>query len=122
MRISDWSSDVCSSDLRMRGVHQMFVEEDAALPERHSLFGIEEWVVEQDSREDRAQRQQPERHEHRPRAFVRVIAGGAVIGRAVPIVHRMLDMLARGPARLAVKGQEDEVGRAPCRESGCGYV
>src|SRR3546814_5155069 len=74
---------------------------------RSSLFGIEEWVVEQDSREDRAQRQQPERHEHRPRAFVRVIAGGAVIGRAVPIVHRMLDMLARGPARLAVKGQED---------------
>src|SRR3546814_17183317 len=43
-------------------------------------------------------------------------SGGAVIGRAVPIVHRMLDMLARGPARLAVKGQEDEAPRIETRQ------
>src|SRR3546814_5930573 len=41
MRISDWSSDVCSSDLRAFGGQRLFARPDHALPEiTHVYIGI----------------------------------------------------------------------------------
>src|SRR3546814_4042226 len=115
----------------MRGVHQMLVERETALPERHALFGVDELVVERDAREHRADRQYDQRDQHRKRAFVRVIARGAVAMRvggvrvgmivmvviALIAVQRVLDNPALFPPRLAVKGQEYEATRiAYCEE------
>src|SRR3546814_18802105 len=104
----------------------MFVEEDAALPERRTFFGIDERVVEKEARQYRTERQHAERDQHRDRAFVRAIARRAfmrvgcvcemdivarmLIGRMIVMiaVHGMLDMLARGPARPTEEGQADE--------------
>ena len=100
----------------------------ATLPLQNSrrLLGADEDAVEELPGEDRAQRQQAERHQHRPRAFVRMIAAGARRRRARrascalswPMLcvrdrrgspwTRVLDMLGRGPARLAEEGQEDQ--------------
>src|SRR3546814_19294172 len=74
----------------MRGVHQMLVERETALPERHALFGVDELVVERDAREHRTDRQDDERDQHRTRAFVRVIARGAVAVRIAVARVRML--------------------------------
>src|SRR3546814_12294137 len=67
MRISDWSSDVCSSDL----------------------------------------------------VRVRMIVARMFIGGIFMLaMHRVLDMLALFPARLAIEGQEDEAPRIEAGEEG----
>ncbi len=72
-----------------------------------NAFLLDEGMVEREAREHRAYRQQAERHQHRQRAFVRVIAAGAIVAVRVMavvvvrvmvvmpmrIVHRVLDML-----------------------------
>ena len=68
-----------------------------------------------------AERQHEQRRKHDQRTFVRVIARGAVamsvvvirvrvviVTMAMIVMHRMLDMFALRPPRLAVEGQEDE--------------
>ena len=89
------------------------------------MLGLDEGAVEQLARGNRAQRQQRQRDQDRPRAFVRMIARGAfldlhvMVGRAVMVggdfarvlMHMMdgvLDMLAARPAGLAEEGQEDQ--------------
>src|SRR3546814_16314984 len=110
----------------------MLVEREAAVPERQALFGVDELVVERDAREHRADRQYDQRDQHRRVLFRSVIARGAVAMRVVGVrvgmivmaviamiaVHRVLDMLALFPARLAVKGQEDEAPRIEAGEEG----
>ncbi len=109
----------------------MLVEGDAAAPKSLARFGGDEDAVESHARQHRADRQQCQRRQHRPRALVRMIAAGAgmhrmrvmgvgivagVFGRrivvmravAVGVVDRMLDMLGGGPARLAPEGQEHQ--------------
>src|SRR3546814_18507111 len=102
--------------------------------------------------EDRAEREEGKRYQHRPRALVRMIATGAgrdvarariadvrlLAGRLIVrvivrvAVEGVLDMLRRGPARLAEEGEEDEppadeagehgqIGRASGRERGGQY-
>ena len=99
----------------------MFVERQAALPESRALFRVDELVVEEHPRKHRAERQHAQRDQHVDRAFVRMIARRAIAVRvlvrrmgvivmavAMIVVHRMLDMLALLPPRLAIEGQEDE--------------
>src|SRR3546814_10277491 len=103
----------------------MGVERDRAVPE--TALRIDEAGVEQIAREYRPQAQHAERDQHRPRAFMRMIAGGprrwqmrgnvvvSTVGGAFGlrilglVMHGMLDMLGRRPTRLAKEG---ELGRA----------
>src|SRR3546814_19000231 len=96
----------------------MFVEEDAALPERRTFFGIDERVVEKEARQYRTERQHAERDQHRDRAFGRAIARRAFMRvgcvcematvariltvRLVALLagHGMQAWRARGTARL----------------------
>ena len=47
------------------------------LTEMGAFLDVDEDVVEEDAGEHRAERQQAQRHQHRPRAFVRMKAAGA---------------------------------------------
>src|SRR3546814_15148375 len=86
--------------------------------------------------EDRAEREEGKRYQHRPRALVRMIATGAgrdvarariadvrlLAGRLIVrvivrvAVEGALDMLRRGPERLAAAGEEDEPPAVYARE------
>src|SRR3546814_18899656 len=99
MRISDWSSDVCSSDLEPsvddRGAqigHQRFVEPDIMLG-----------------------------HQHRAQDLAR--ADEVVeIGAAPPATHRAGACRIERALILAEARVADEIGRASCRERVCQYV
>src|SRR3546814_19748878 len=45
MRISDWSSDVCSSDLRARQAEQRLIDALAASPDPFAVFDADERLV-----------------------------------------------------------------------------
>src|SRR3546814_8594918 len=48
MRISDWSSDVCSSDLELQIIHPDYVllpEEAGDVPEREPVYGLSEGLT-----------------------------------------------------------------------------
>src|SRR3546814_8244458 len=97
MRISDWSSDVCSSDLLVHRVHQMLRMIERALPECFARVGRDEVILERIARRHRAHREQDQRDQDRQRAFVRPIATRSrhilVAVRAIAvmlIVQRML--------------------------------
>jgi hypothetical protein len=92
-------------------VDQVLAEGDAALPEVPGALA-DERMMENVAREHRAQREHAERHQHRQRAFVRVIAGSAVVMLGVAmiamtvvvIMDSVLDML-----RLAQRGLPKKV-------------
>src|SRR5688500_3738859 len=108
----------------------MLVKRDAAVPEVRALFRPDEDAVEQLAGEDRADRQQTDRHQYRPRAFMRMISAGSgrrhaavmgavtvlMIGRVVVAMERVLDVFGRGPARLPKEGQEDQPPRIETRQ------
>jgi hypothetical protein len=113
----------------------MRVEEHAAAPEFDALMRIYEGPVEGEAGEDRADREHAERHQHRPGAFVRLIAAGAfgdgrgarlvragvvarmlvfgmriglmlVLAPVMRVVKRVLDMPGSGPARRSEEGEK----------------
>src|SRR3546814_5788855 len=49
MRISDWSSDVCSSDLSGRGLKPTAMGELAMLKARHMLQELDHWASEMEA-------------------------------------------------------------------------
>ena len=61
----------------MHGVHEMFTEGDAAAPEAGALFGPDELFVPQPARTKRPGAEHEQGQQHRPGAFVRMIAPGA---------------------------------------------
>src|SRR3954447_17503829 len=107
------------------GLSKLLAECDRAAPELGPSLGIYEDRMEQLAGEGSADREQANRNEDGERAFVRMIAAAAggdvvravravamfVVGRVMVAVERVLDMLRRGPARLAEEGQEDQAPR-----------
>src|SRR3546814_5867244 len=93
MRISDWSSDVCSSDLRARRRAQ-----DGVASGRSETFGDVETDDARVEREDIG-------------AQARVVAVGEAVGDR-RVVEEILD----------VKLHREQIGRASCRERVCQYV
>src|SRR3546814_5163175 len=98
MRISDWSSDVCSSDLDNRCLMAISCRrvssEVMSIPLRWIL---EEWVIGEDRR---------------------------VVERSETVVFHRWPLQAAW-LQLRVAGAEphqDKIGRASCRERGCQYV
>src|SRR3546814_2021176 len=97
MRISDWSSDVCSSDLAQRAMRVIRgrARRDAVDPERVGMMGFS--------------------------------AGGHVCAdlatRFARVVYDPVDASDRLSARPFVAAPiYPEIGRASCRERGCQYV
>src|SRR3546814_12848626 len=107
MRISDWSSDVCSSDL---GVSILYIshklEEIRALCDRATIPRGGRVVAECD-----------------PRAETARSLAQMMIGTELKTVVRR-DAGTTGTVRLAVDGLSvaAEIGRASCRERVCQYV
>src|SRR3546814_2305408 len=96
MRISDWSSDVCSSDLRSADPEVIApANSDALLPE---------------DVQPQQRRQRSDRRDLRPE----------VAADDIGIDHRL--MRRAGDPRRIDRQRADEIGRASCRERGCQYV
>src|SRR3546814_17426877 len=106
MRISDWSSDVCSSDLVLEVLHEDGGDIEAGeIVDLGEGAGVAERVVDRD-RPGRQLLQQLLRPARRQRVADRLEEGVAALG------------VAEG---LDVEGHE-EIGRASCRERVCQYV
>ena len=88
-------------------VREMLAEGDAAAPEMLAPLSPDEIFMEHESGRNRADRQQGERHQHRPRAIVRVIAARAR-GRRVALV-RFVDQFRLLHAFLYHKWYFDEL-------------
>src|SRR3546814_14963607 len=96
MRISDWSSDVCSSDLRILG-----------------RFGVQ-WV----DFPAGASRQEIDAAFGRAKALGRI--GCVYLESPANPTNQLVDIAAVAEARDAF--HPDQIGRASCRERGCPYV
>src|SRR3546814_5683611 len=98
MRISDWSSDVCSSDLAAMAKGALTTENHRRAVEalRHEFTGLAEAM--------------------RAAVNVETVAG--------PSIENMVDQIAdRAEDALdATRKNADEIGRASCRERVCQYV
>src|SRR3546814_8749564 len=106
MRISDWSSDVCSSDLAA-------VDPDATVARLHAE------TAETTGRE-RAVRIRGAGGEVAIGAAERaVVPAGAVAAGAFAQVGRLGKVLRTGFQRVAVVVADEKIGRASCRERGC---
>src|SRR3546814_2279310 len=98
MRISDWSSDVCSSDLLGAQVDEKF----HALRQRIEL----------------REKSHAGRHQGGPQAALGAAARIDVAGLA----QRRGGLVDRLPVEVVVFGQQLEIGRASCRERVWQYV
>src|SRR3546814_1594850 len=92
MRISDWSSDVCSSDLLEEGMAA-----DDAIVAHHAAI-----------------------HDGRSDADQAIVADRAAVDRAVMGDRAMGADI--GAALAADMQHREKIGRASCRERGCQYV
>src|SRR3546814_20737737 len=99
MRISDWSSDVCSSDLTVRWVAARGQGEDVGIVGR-TMYGIFLDVT--------GRKQAEEGHD--------LLAG--------EMSHRVKHLLAIASGLTAISSRpaDSELGRAYCRERVCQYV
>src|SRR3546814_18887561 len=93
MRISDWSSDVCSSDLRL----------GAALQDRDTTALLRRW-------------------RRGVRGLLRNFLRGERQHRSNRLQESDPVDQRRCRSRQPRKRQRDEIGRASCRERGCQYV
>src|SRR3546814_9274118 len=97
MRISDWSSDVCSSDLNMRGGAQT----------RRNEAEAHEW--------------RPERAAQYSRADQVADAARRSGFRMLAQEREQIDRARKRPAQM-IDGADHEIGRASWRERVCKYV
>src|SRR3546814_9255569 len=110
MRISDWSSDVCSSDLARQG---FFVSQNGiAINSHHPRFGDEgEAMFDDDGQPARLVR-------HIQRVLGQLTVGieesDAFI--AALLAHKLIESID-----ISLRF-DDEIGRASCRERVCQYV
>src|SRR3546814_10946735 len=114
MRISDWSSDVCSSDLQLGGTIRPFIGVDQVV---QAFFGNEARDGEQE-----ISVRDPQPLEYQRGIGIAGQVGGAVgdIGDAVRALRKALPQL-RGE-RGGDGDDPVEIGRAPWRERVCQYV
>src|SRR3546814_15153818 len=109
MRISDWSSDVCSSDLQQAGAAKL--ERQARL--RDEVFG------------DQTDRRQIGRTEHGDAGQHEIEIGGGILARADAGDEAVLLLEIVG-GFFGIEDDRDveeaEIGRASCRERVCQYV
>src|SRR3546814_19386488 len=110
MRISDWSSDVCSSDLRAQIRRVPVLHRDLAAGEVHVLRCTTERIA-------------------RGVAFVAVTQTLHQVGTTVPLrrlgrirLELAFPELPRAPCLQAVAHAVREIGSASCRERVCQYV
>src|SRR3546814_18489216 len=124
MRISDWSSDVCSSDLRItkERARRRHVDDRAAVAlvhQRNGVLAAEENALAHD-RVDPAELLKAAFLDigHRDHACIfdeDVEAAAALLDLAQNVAHRLF--------RFVVELQRDRVnGHTPCRVRGCTYV
>src|SRR3546814_5867123 len=97
MRISDWSSDVCSSDLRGNRPAVCKLLEHAR---QHRLDRVEDVIL---------------RHEAHLEVELIEFAGRAV-GARILVAKAGRDL------EIAVEARDHQIGRASCRERVCQYV
>src|SRR3546814_20530496 len=105
MRISDWSSDVCSSDLNAKA---LVVAADAAAP-----FGVENQVGRAVEAPAIAE---PDR------TFIGETAAGVGIARLNADEGPFVDRLIVADHRIVLIGIVGQIGRAECRERVCQLV
>src|SRR3546814_20340082 len=119
MRISDWSSDVCSSDLAVERVALDDRNLETKLVERDIHQGIFRCVLTRETDHDRS------RHPavRNPPAE---LGSSCVMRVEVPLggVHRQMsqDYCLVFTDRLAARMTHLQIGRASCRERVCQYV
>ena len=111
----------------MHGVHEVCAESEAAAPEAGPFFGTNEALMPHPASQQRASAEHEQRDQHGDRAFVRVIASGAIImgvimrmvivmAMTMIAVRGVLDMLGCSPARLAEEGEEHQPPRIEAGE------
>src|SRR3546814_12345971 len=109
MRISDWSSDVCSSDLeKVDGRLQLCTE--AILVPRQEQLALDERVDDPAQALHRGARHAPVVEE----------AAGDPGGGGVEVQHVVAEVAQQH--RLFAADGEHEIGRASCRDRVCQYV
>ena len=106
----------------MHRMHQMFVEiEGAVCPKRLTGLCLDKLIMKDKACKHRAKREQRQRRQHRPWAFMGMIARRPVTCRRVRmrimvmvmgvvtiIMHRVLNMLRLLPTWLAEEGKEHQ--------------
>src|SRR3546814_9032727 len=97
MRISDWSSDVCSSDLQIDGTHPRLLEIGLTIGECRN-------------------RVEPIAGPREGRRPVEILLGIDRDPEAGPFARRKTDEVRRS------RSIEQKIGRASCRERVCQYV
>src|SRR3546814_2097159 len=100
MRISDWSSDVCSSDLQTRAMHRLETLRDLLLTDDAALTGL--------------LNEYPGADAQRLRTLIRE-------GRKEAQANTQLQP-GQDPQRKHYRALFQEIGRASCRERVCQYV
>src|SRR3546814_14566332 len=116
MRISDWSSDVCSSDFELAGAGNVVANAAKA------AVGREEFAPSQAFDEGQAQfdRQQSSFAKNHG-ALSATSTGAGIIGGVLLPAARVVKGAGTG-ARLINNAATGEIGRASCRERVCQYV
>src|SRR3546814_19377412 len=107
MRISDWSSDVCSSDLRhvVHRMHKMLVEGKTAVPELCPSLSADKLVMEDEAGKNGSECQYAQRNEHIPRAFMRVISASPYsYGMSVMLMRRRFGAGSTEARRVGKEG------------------
>src|SRR3546814_19765703 len=106
MRISDWSSDVCSSDLRLRPLYQAPVD---GLP----LI----WMALFDRVEQIPANEVPALLPDPDGAWIGPLQPGISYSEYQAMAERVLRLIGAGDI-----SQANQIGRASCRERVCQYV
>src|SRR3546814_11132496 len=116
MRISDWSSDVCSSDLLARMLGREFIDLDHELEAR---CGVRVPVIFEIEGEGGFRKREAAALEHctQRRGIVLATGGGAVLA---PDNRRLLR--ERGVVVYLRASVDEQIGRASCRDRVCQYV
>src|SRR3546814_11531885 len=103
MRISDWSSDVCSSDLIATLLEKGVSEEEVAAAKKRLVAGA---VYARDNLS----------------TAPRVIGAALTTGGSLEQVESWPERLETVTAAEVNAALESEIGSASCRDSGCVYV
>src|SRR3546814_18710088 len=103
MRISDWSSDVCSSDLTMCALWRSVLQCDEVGPDDDFFALGGDYIM-----------------------AIQIVGRARAHGLALTPTQVLEATTPRGPAQLAAPvgaaAGRDEIGRASCREKVCQYV
>src|SRR3546814_14755726 len=102
MRISDWSSDVCSSDLRLE---QTLLDKDQLKALRKT-----------EGKAEKAAKKNKDKPAAKSRVFVLDFDGDIKASATESLRHEITALLTLATPK------DEEIGRASCRERECQYV